>query len=270
MTHSLETLAPGVLVYLATTPHPSRTNLGVIVAADGMTIIDSGLVPAQASGLADELSQISDAPLRRLVLTSSHIDAVGGSAAFPLAAVYGSAQTSAHLDQPINFDVCAALHPGYDFAELETRSITHTVAEAAHLCPASIAVPCSGPQYENLVVQVPAANVVFAGAVLTNGIVPLGFESDMPAWIESLETVTGYGELFVPGHGPMCGGEEIEILASYLHACLDARGAVSGLADGPWSSWEAPHRHAINVERAAMFAAGDPSPPPSLLALLGR
>lgn len=268
MTHTLETLAPGVLAFVSLDVAPSHTNIGVVVAADGMTIIDAGLVPEHAASLVDSLGQISPAPIRRLVLTGSHIDLVGGSVSFPLAAVYGSAQTSDHLDQPINAPVCRALYPAYDFDDVVTRPVTHTVNEPAHLCPASIVVPSGGPQFENLVVQVPAANVVFAGALLTNGVVPLGFEADFPAWADSLATIMGYGEVFVPSHGPIGNGTNVEIMAAYVQACIDAKGSLGLLVDGPWMAWKAAERHLVNVQRAAMLAAGDASPPPSMLALL--
>lgn len=247
------------------------TNCGVVLAEDGITVIDTGLVPSAAKPLVDELEALTPLPIRRLALTGSHIDLVGGTSAFPLPAVYGSGQTSAHLDQEANPEVWARLHPGHaeELALVETRPVTHTVTEAAHLCPASIAVPCSGPQFENLVVQVPGANVVFAGALATFGVVPLGFDADFPAWIATLEVMADWGELFVPAHGPIGGTEELSDLADYLRACVAAQGDVSSMAAGPWDTWAHSSYTPINVERAAMLAAGDPTPPPSLRALLG-
>lgn len=271
VTHALIPLAPGVYCWLAETPHRSMANSGVVIAADGLTVIDAGTTPALATPLANQLASLSPLPIRRLVLTSSHIDLVGGGAAFPLAAVYGSGQTSDHLDQPPNPEVWARLHPEHagDFTDLITRPVTHTVSEPAHLCPASIAVPLGGPQFENLVVQVPGANVVFAGALATFGTVPLGFEADFPAWISSLEQLRGYGELFIPSHGPIGGVEEVDELRAYFDACLAANGQLSNLAAGPWSTWSNAAFHEINVERAHLLETGDPSPPPSILRLLG-
>lgn len=271
MTGSLVPLAPGVYAWLHDEVSHAATNCGVIVAEDGMTIVDTGLVPSAAKPLADALGALTPLPVRRLALTGSHIDLVGGTTTFPLPAVYGSGQTSAHLDQEANPDVWTRLHRGHaeELTSVATRPVTHTVTEAAHLCPASIAVPCRGPQFESLVVQVPSANVVFAGAVASFGVVPLGFEADFPAWIDTLETMSDWGELFVPAHGPIGGVEELGELVDYLRACVDARGDVSSMADGPWDTWVGSGYTPINVERAAMLAAGDPAPPPSFRALLG-
>ena len=207
--------------------------------------------------------------IRDSLYTSSHIDVVGGGAAFPLAGVYGSAQCSHHLDQPADPAIWQRLHPDLDFAEVTTRPVSHTVAEAAHLCPASIAVPVSGPQFESLVVQVPGANVVFAGSAATFGVTPLGYEADFPRWIETLDQMLGWGEIFVPSHGPIGGTEEVVGLRNYFEAIVAAKGNPAALADGPWTAWIDPHFSIVNIERAHMLSEGDPSPPPTVLSLLG-
>lgn len=271
MSGSLVHLATGVLAWLADVPNHDHPNMGAILAADGVTVIDAATTPAQAAPFAAAIAETTPLPVRRLVLTSSHIGHVGGSTSFPLAAVYGSGQTSHLLDQAANPDVWARLHPAHApaFSELVTRPVSHTVADAAHLCPASIAVPVSGQQFENLVVQVPAANVVFTGAVASFDVTPLGFEADVPAWIDTLEQLKAWGELFVPAHGPIGGHEELTTLQEYLHAVVDAAGSPARLASGPWNRWTNAEFHAVNVERAHRLSLGDPSPPPSLLALLG-
>ncbi|MGI9608431.1 MAG: MBL fold metallo-hydrolase [Acidimicrobiales bacterium] len=268
------TLAPidtGVYAWLADHPSHGNPNAGVVIGSDGVTVIDSCTVPSQSIPLAAELAALTDLPIRRLLYTGSHLDQVGGSLAFPLAAVYGSAQTSDHLDQPANPDTWSRLHPGHasELSELVTRAVSHTVDEAAYLCPACIAVPTGGYQFENLVVQVPGSSVLFAGAMASFGVVPLGFDADFPAWIEALEALGQMGELFVPGHGHVGGTEELGLLRQYLNACVDAAGDPSRIPAGAWDSWADSHFTPINVERAAMLAAGDPSPPPSLLGLLG-
>jgi glyoxylase-like metal-dependent hydrolase (beta-lactamase superfamily II) len=271
MSGTLQPLATGVVAWLADAPDHDEPNMGAIVADDGITVVDSATTPDQAAPFIQALAELSPLPIRRLALSTSHIGHVGGSSAFPLAAVYGSGQTSHLLDQPANPAVWEQLHRphAHAFADLTTRPVSHTVAEPAHLCAASIAVPVSGQQFENLVVQVPGANVVFLGALASFGVTPLGFEADLPSWIQSLEQCKGWGELFVPGHGPIGGHEEVTVLQEYLQACIDAKGSRAGLANGPWQSWSNPEFHAVNVERAHMLATGDPSPPPSMLALLG-
>ncbi len=248
----------------------SDTNSGVVIAADGITIVDAGPTPTESADVAAAVAALTELPVRRLVLSGSHIDLCGGGAAFPLAAVYGTAQTSHHLDQEPNPDVWEQLHPSCDFTDITTRPVSHTIAEAAHLCPACIAVPVSGPQFESLIVQVPAADVVFAGAVAAFGQVPLGYEADLPRWIETLEQIKTWGQIIIPAHGPAGGHEEVSALQDYLRACIAANGVPANMASGPWDTWTHPEFTAVNVERAAMLSNGDPAPPPSLLSLLRR
>jgi hypothetical protein len=247
--------------------HP---NAGAIVDDDGITVVDTLMLPSQSEAFAAALSEMS-VPVRRVVYTSSHIPYVGGSSRFPLAAVYGSAQISAHLDQPANVAGYQHLFPQYrdEFVEVRTRPVSHVVAEATWLTPTVVVAPVSGQITQNLVVQVPEANVVFAGAMGAFGVRPLAFDGDPARWADELARVREWGVLVVPGTGNIGGSEEMDDLAAYLRACVDAAGDVARLPRGPWTEWADPEFDAVNVERAAMLAAGDPAPPPSMLRLLG-
>lgn len=269
--YELVPLAAGVYAWLAENPDHSHANSGVVIAEDGLTVIDPGVCTSTADLLAGALAQLSALPVKRVLVSGSHIDVVGGSSSFPLAAIYGSPQTSDHLDQDPNPAVWQRLHPEFasELEELRTRPVSHMVADAAHLCPASIAVPLAGPQFENLAVQVPSANVVFTGLLASFGMVPLGFEADFEAWIASIDQLSGFGEIFVPSHGPVGGVEELTDLRNYLEACIAADGLVGAMASGPWNDWSHQQFTAINVERAHLLSKGDPSPPSTMLQLLG-
>lgn len=269
----LISVAPGVLAWMHPDPGPGRANAGVVIDEDGLTIVDALLSPAEARPLFDAASALGH-PIRRLVLTSSHLAHVGGSGVFALPAVYGSPQISAHMDQPPNLDGCCQLYPDEaqavsEIAEVPTRPVTHTVAEGAWLSPAAVAAPLPGELAENLVVQVPAARVVFAGALASFGVTPMAGTGDPAAWADALDTVAEWGDIIVPGHGPIGGVEELRDLQAYLRACVAAEGDPTRLADGPWADWSGRHYDAVNVQRAAMLAAGDDAPPPALLTLLG-
>ena len=55
----------------------------------------------------------------------------------------------------------------------------------------------------------------------------------------------------VPGHGPPGGEREVRELQSYLRACV-----AGTIPPGPWDTWLDRDRDAINIERAALLAAG--------------
>lgn len=270
-TDALVPLVDGVQVWLGEGDRHGATNAGVIVDIDGITIVDTLLAPSQSGRFGDAVDALGGR-VARCVVTSSHLEYTGGTTRFPIAARYGTAQTSAHLDQPLNLEAAARLFPEHasELAELTTRTISHVVAEPAWLSATAIAVPLAGQQMENLVVQVPHANICFAGAVATFGVTPLCFDGDPAAWVTSLDRLQELAVVIVPGTGPVGGEEELRDLQGYLRACVEADGSVSRLAAGPWDGWAERRFDAVNVERAALVAAGRADEVPrSMLSLLG-
>ena len=259
--------------WLADELRPGATNSGIVADQDGVTVIDAQLTPAKGKELLAAVESLG-LPIRRLTLTSSHMPFVGGSSAFVLPAVYGTGQVSAHMDQEPNVEGCCALYPeeSNDLHELDEhpcRRVTHTVAEAAWLTPSVVAAPLAGELDENLIVQLPESQIVFAGAMCSFGVTPMAGLGDPAAWADSLDTLLGWGEIFIPGHGPIGGREEVVAQQEYLRACVACEGDPSALGDGPWREWAGQEYHAINIERAAGLAQGNPEPPESLLRLLG-
>ncbi|MCC5953989.1 MAG: hypothetical protein JJU45_17985 [Acidimicrobiia bacterium] len=269
-TSALEELGDGVYVWRQHPASHDSPNAGVVVEADGITLVDTLLVPSQATELAEAL-EVFEVPIRRVVYTSSHIECTGGSSTFWMAARYGRPQTSALLDQPPNAAAFAALHPAYgeELAEVATRPVSHMVNEPAWLSEAVCALPTGGQMQENLVAVVPAGDVLFAGAMACFGVTPNCFDGDPTAWATALGELGDAAGRVVPGIGPVGTADDIVALAAYLWACVDAAGDPSAIPEGPWDDWLDRHLDAVNVERAAMLAAGDPSVPPAMLRLLG-
>lgn len=271
MPAELVSLAPGVLAWVAGEPRHGRTNAGVVIDDDGVTLIDCLLTPTLAAPLAEALDELGR-PVRRVVYTSSHVEFVGGSGRFRMAARYGRSQTSALLDQPPPASVARRLYPddAADFDdEFATRPVSHTVDTAAWLSTAACVLPSSGQQRENLVVLVPGADVLFAGAMATIGVTPNAFDGDPAGWADALGELAELAGTVVPGIGPVGGPDDLTALQAYLYACVEAAGDPAAIPAGPWDTWRDRHLDAVNVERAAMLAAGDDGVPPSMLRLAG-
>lgn len=248
--------------------HP---NAGVVLDDDGITVVDSLLVPSQARPFAEAVEALGS-PVRRLVLTTSHLQAAGGSSVFPRPAVYGTAQISAHLDQPPDLGVLHRLHPARAHEldqDWRTRPVTHVVGEQTALTPSVVVVPVCGDLEENLVVVAPRAGVVFAGGVASFGVTPLAFQADPARWADTLSGLPELGTTVVPGCGPIGGETELIALAAYLYACVDADGDPGAIPPGPWDAWADRANDEVNVERAALLAAGDTRIPPSMLRRVG-
>jgi cyclase len=268
-------LGRGVFAWVHPDPRFGDTNVGLVIDADGLTVIDTTATPDRGAAVRaaiDDLTAELELPIKRVVVTSSRIAFAGGTNAFWPAAYYATEATSDQLDAPANPETFRRLLPhladAYD-DELTTRPITHVVDEPAMLTPAAscLALPGEGPS--NLVVRVEAAGVVFAGALASFGVTPLAYDGDPAAWAASLQAVIDLGGTIVPGHGPPGGMADASEQLAYLVACVDAGGDVARLGSGPWDRWRDRRFDAVNVERAARLAAGDPSIPAAMYDLLG-
>ena len=271
MAGGLFELAPGVHAWIGGDGQAEAPNSGAVIDADGITVIDALLTPSDAAPFAEALAGF-ELPVRRLVLTGSHIDRTGGSTAFPFAAVYGTAQTSALLEQPPNVAGYRLLYPQHadQFDDgFATRRVTHVVDAPVQLTPAVAVLPTAGQSTENLVAVVAGAGVWFGGAMVSAGVTPLAFDGDPARWADELDRLAELGTTVVPGFGPVAGPDVVTQNATYLRACVAADGDVGRIPAGPWDGWSDRERDEVNVERASMLASGDAAPPPSMLRRLG-
>jgi glyoxylase-like metal-dependent hydrolase (beta-lactamase superfamily II) len=264
-------LLPGVYAWLGEPAGFGRPNAVAVVDDDGITVVDTLLAPSQYEPFAAALDDLG-LPVRRAVLTSSHLEFSGGTARFRLAAVYGTRQASAHLDQAPDPAVYRRLYPdvaGEFEDEMATRPVSHVVDAAVQLTPSLAAYPTGGQVEENLVVLVPDQSLLLAGAMCSFGVTPLCFQGDPAAWAAALDGLAGWAPIVVPGHGPIGGEEEIRTQAEYLRACAAAGGDPARIPAGPWDDWTDRDNDLVNVERAALLAADDDRIPPSFLRRAG-
>jgi cyclase len=117
----------------------------------------------------------------------------------------------------------------------------------------------------DLIVWVPDARIAIAADILFIGVTPIMWAGPLERWVAALERLLGLGaERFVPGHGPVCGPEEVGRLLEYWHwldhaaadrleagrspaeaareLVLEAEIAARGFVD-----WLAPERALVNV-----------------------
>src|SRR4029077_13888365 len=113
-------------------------------------------------------------------------------------------------------------------------------------------------------------DVCFAGDLCFFGVTPLAFQGDPATWADTLDVLSELADVIVPGHGPVGGATEVRDLQAYLRACVAAEGDPTRIGPGPWDAWiDREERDAINVERAALLAAGRDEMPQSMLKAIG-
>jgi cyclase len=270
---SLTELGDGVYAWLQPGGETGVANAGVVVDADGITVIDTLMVRSQWEPFAAAVAAL-ELPVRRTILTHAHVDHVGGTKAFPHSAVYGSTFTSDALDLDMPVDGYKHFMPEFeeefdDLAELGTRAVTHLVDGAAQLTPRIEVLPASGHTVGDLIVLVADADVCFAGDLCFFGVTPLAWQGDPAEWADMLDVVVQLADVIVPGHGHLGGETDVRDLQAYLRACVRANGNVAAIGPGPWDTWLDRHRDEINVERAALLARGRDEMPPSMLRAIG-
>ena len=117
----------------------------------------------------------------------------------------------------------------------------------------------------DLIVWVPDAKIALAADILFIGVTPIMWAGPVERWTAALERLLALGaERFVPGHGPVCGPDEVRRLIDYwswlersARPLLEdgssptetARAIVLGdeIADLGFADWPAPERALVNV-----------------------
>ena len=266
---NLDQIAEGVFVWLQPGGESGVSNAGVIADDDGLTIIDTLMVRSQWEPFAAAVAKLGQ-PIRRLLLTHAHVDHVGGTTAFPNAAVFGSPQTSDLLDGEMPVGAYKAFMPAFDaefddLAEIGTRPVTHLVTDAAQLTPRIEVLPATGHTAGDLMALVADVDVLFAGDLCFFGVTPLAFQGDPKMWADVLDAVAELADVIVPGHGPVGGEAEVRELQQYLRHCVSGE-----IPPGPWDAWpERDPRDAINIQRARLLAQGRDEIPPAMMRALG-
>ena len=170
-----------------------------------------------------------------------------------------------------------AIHPGalaiarqlqqdYDFSGINLALPT-TVFDERHVLDldgTEVQLIYVGPchQVGDTIVYLPKERVLFAGDVIFRECTPMGWTGSYEKWLKILDLIIALDpEVIVPGHGPICGLEGAMEMKAYLDYVREesshffARGmssleAAKRIDLGPYSSWSAPARIYLNVERA--------------------
>ena len=121
---------------------------------------------------------------------------------------------------------------------------------------------------------VPDARIAIAADILFIGVTPIMWAGPVERWIAALERLLDLGaERFLPGHGPVCGPDEVRRLLDYWRRLdetasrrLDA-GSPPGAAareivlGAGFSEWLAPERALVNVATIDAHRRGTAAPP---------
>jgi glyoxylase-like metal-dependent hydrolase (beta-lactamase superfamily II) len=171
----------------------------------------------------------------------------------------------------------------FGFDEVRLLPPTRTFSEERQLDVGGRAVSLIevGPAHTpgDLIVWVPDAKVAIAADILFIGVTPIMWAGPLAGWIAALEPLLGLGaERFVPGHGPICGPEEVRRLIDYWRWLDQAAGQRLGAGASPaetalelvlgdesaelgFAEWLAPERALVSVGTIGAHRRGTAKPP---------
>lgn len=219
-----EEVAPGVWVERGF----RGANVGAIITAEGIILIDTPMIPEQALSWKDFLTEVSGGkPFLYVINTDHHRGHVLGNQRFgcPVIAHYLAWKTMRGYRDNFKQRVLQMFkrQPAVQAQLQDLRIILPEITFEDRL-----AVVKGGRQVEVIwvgghtpatsIVHLPQERVVFAGDIITEGEHPFMSQANSTEWLKALDLIRSLQpEKVVPGHGQVSGPEVIEPLERYLH-----------------------------------------------------
>jgi glyoxylase-like metal-dependent hydrolase (beta-lactamase superfamily II) len=224
-------------------------NIGVVVGADGILIVDSRASHSQAQELRDELADLTALPVRWLVNTHWHWDHVFGNAMFPEARLWGQRECRNHLIEHGEEEKAAARElVGPEHAHLIDEVVITPpeyvvgTARAVDVGGRTVTLDHMGLGHTNsdLVVTVSDAPVLFAGDLLEESAPPHFGDSYPMAWPDTVDRLRDHVRgVVVPGHGDVM--DAAAVTTQYEELTAVARACADGLATGRFDAAAGPY-----------------------------
>jgi glyoxylase-like metal-dependent hydrolase (beta-lactamase superfamily II) len=205
-------------------------NIGVILGRGEALVIDTRSTHEQAREILDDLRQLTRDPVTVVVDTHGHFDHAYGNRVFRPAVIWGHERCVTFMERTgeQRRATIAREEPSLaaDLQEVVIDPPDRTFAERATIEVGGRAVELSflgrGHTDHDIVIDVPGADVLFAGDLIEQGNVPFfgdGYPLDWPATADALvPLVTG---VVVPGHGDHAGRAFAASQAASLKALVE-------------------------------------------------
>jgi glyoxylase-like metal-dependent hydrolase (beta-lactamase superfamily II) len=236
-------------------------NVGLIVGPSACAVIDTRLSHVEGRDLAAAVRRITTLPWL-VVNTHGHFDHCFGNAVFAPAEIWGHERTVRMLNAhgEIKRRYFARTRPELDDVEITPPNRTLSTEVSLDLGGRTVRLRHLGLGHtdNDIVVEVPDADVVFAGDLVEEGAPPVfndAFPLDWPSTLDRLAaSVTG---AVVPGHGDVVDRSYVEQQAALLAAVAAA--ARSAYETGQPAEMPLPPDFAdVALERAFRQLRGDP------------
>jgi cyclase len=210
-------------------------NVACIETAGGVVLVDTPMLPKDIARWKEFLAGLDPEGVRYTVVTHSHFDHIIGCRELGGTVIMHQQgrerlfeknatlrETMAGLapertEEEVNFILSEPLIASeITMGERLTLNLGETTLELHHV---------GGHSADSIVVHLPEQRVLFPGDNVTSARHPYKGHACFRDWIEALEFMKGLGvDTVVPGHGEICGADEIGRFVDYMRALWSLTG----------------------------------------------
>ena len=214
-------VAPNAYAYIQPDGTWWINNTGFIVGRDGVTLIDTCSTERRTREMLATVRSVTDAPLRHVVNTHHHGDHTHGNYLTAPAAIIGHrACRDVMLATGIDHYATAFEQPDWGHLEFAAPSITFESRLdlwAGDLCIELHSIGGPAHTTNDVVAWLPEEKVLYTGDLVFNGGTPFVLMGSVSGSLTSIDRLRGFGaDVIVPGHGPVCGPEVLDVIERYL------------------------------------------------------
>lgn len=275
----LQKVKEGVYAYI-TEGYTMMSNAALIVGDDCALVFDSLTCALHARQFREACRQVTDKPIRYLVISHRHGDHTLGSGEFPEAVMVAH-----RADEPFYAKEAALgtdrwegrLFPWVDFTGSRVRypDVFIDSDTTFELGGRQVVVRITKNLHTevDLYAVVPDANVVCCGDLLFSQVCANGRPQGIFDWVRTEKSwIEMDADAYIPGHGPVCGKEGLvaqrefqkKVIQGYMKMCagktLDQ--AVDELDWSDYAGWVEPGRCYSDMDRLyAAMTNGTPAIP---------
>jgi glyoxylase-like metal-dependent hydrolase (beta-lactamase superfamily II) len=265
----LEEMAPGVYAFVQPDGGWMVNNCGVITDASGdAVIVDTTSTERRNRAFLAEVAGVSARDPKIAVNTHSHPDHTYGNGFLPpTTTIIGHHLCRAGV---LRAGLAATKELPADYGDLVVRPPDVTIDSdiAIHLDEFAVELKIMGPAHStnDVGVWLPEQKVMFAGDLAFSGGHPIFMEGSMLGFKKATQRMRALEpEVLLPGHGPVCRGDDVGRVLDELEAYVDwiaalatasyAEGltpleAAQKAAGGPYAELPESERVVCNLHRA--------------------
>lgn len=233
----VEEVADGAFAYIQPDGTWWINNTGFLVGDGGVIAIDTCATEARTRAYLDTMACVSGgAPVRTLVNTHHHGDHTHGNYLFPAATIVAQEKTRTEI---LKYGIIERelVWPGVEWGDLRAVAPFLTFTESITLHAGEIRAEVrhfgvSAHTSNDSVVWLPEQGVMFTGDLIFNGGTPFLLMGSPGGYLQALQRLLEFGaHTLVPGHGPVCGPDQINVAAGYAAFVQETalRGREAGL-----------------------------------------